>query len=108
MDNLDALSMLLYGKKADVREWLGGPDAKILLDAKHAIEFRLHPNKVMDAIDAEPELPGEMPDEMWEAIKNDKDAMTELLRITVRATKSGIKNRILGKEEVTDGNASNS
>ncbi len=49
---------------------------------------------VMKAIDDEPEYPGEMPDEMWEAIKNDKDAVTMALRLTVRLTKCGIKVRL--------------
>ena len=42
------------------------------------------------AINDEPELPDDMPDEMWEAIRNDRDAMAEALRIVVRLTKSGI------------------
>lgn len=51
-------------------------------------------DEVEGAIDAEPELPGEIPDEMWEAIKNDRDACTEAMRIVVRQTKEGIKNRL--------------
>lgn len=43
-----------------------------------------------EAIKSEPEFPGSMPDEMWEAIKGDKDAMREALRITVRLTKKNI------------------
>lgn len=39
------------------------------------------------AIDDEPELPGEMPDEMWDAIKYDRDAMAEAMREVVRQTK---------------------
>ena len=54
---------------------------------------------VLTCIDAEPELPGEMPDEMWQEIRemvlnNDKDGMSELLRVVVRTTKDGIKRRI--------------
>jgi len=49
---------------------------------------------VIAAIDSEPELPGEMPDEMWEAIKNDKDAMRQAMVIAVKKTKAGIKNRL--------------
>ena len=40
--------------------------------------------------DIEPELPGEMPDEMWEAIQGDRDAVGEALRIAVRQTKQNI------------------
>lgn len=47
----------------------------------------------MVAITDEPELPGEMPDEMWEAIRSDRDAATETLRIVVRQTKGGILKR---------------
>lgn len=50
------------------------------------------------AINEEPELPGEIPDELWEQIcsaagRGDKDLVTELLRIIVRQTKEGIKER---------------
>lgn len=49
------------------------------------------------AVIAEPELPEAMPDEMWEAIQGlvatkDKEEMQEILRITVRLTKSIIIN----------------
>ena len=47
------------------------------------------------AVDDEPEYTDKMPDEMWEAIKGDREAMTEALRITVRLTKKGIKDRIM-------------
>ena len=46
------------------------------------------------AVNDEPELPGEMPDEMWNAIRNDRDAVAEALRIAVRQTKSGIIKRM--------------
>lgn len=49
---------------------------------------------VVKAINDEPELPGEMPDEIYQAVKNDKDALTELVRITVRETKKGILERL--------------
>jgi len=51
------------------------------------------------AIANEPELPGEMPDEMFAAIKNNKAAYTELrLRIAVRKTKEHIQ-RALSETE---------
>ena len=49
---------------------------------------------VRAAIDLEPELPGSMPDEMWEAIRNDRDAMRQALVICVKETKAGIKSRL--------------
>lgn len=55
---------------------------------------------LLAAINSEPELPGNMPDEMWEAIRNDRDAMTEAMRIIVRQTKANIKAAIekIGKD----------
>ncbi|NMB83277.1 MAG: hypothetical protein GYA14_15820 [Ignavibacteria bacterium] len=50
--------------------------------------------RVIEAIDVEPELPGEMPDEIYQSVQGDKDALAELLRITVGETKRGIRNRI--------------
>lgn len=47
-----------------------------------------------EAVREEPELPGDMPDEMWDAIRNDRDAMAAALRITVQQTKQGILSRI--------------
>jgi hypothetical protein len=57
-------------------------------------EPRYSADFIRDAIDAEPELPGEMPDAMWEAMK-DREYCTEAMRIAVRQTKRGIKERIL-------------
>lgn len=51
---------------------------------------------VLKVIDDEPEYPGTMPDEVWETIKNNKEMMSEALKITVRLTKKGIKERIKG------------
>ncbi len=51
------------------------------------------------AIQAEPELPGDMPDAMWCALNDDRDAMNEAFRIVVRQTKEGILERAkLSKE----------
>lgn len=56
-------------------------------------------SEVSVAIDIEPELPNAMPAEMWNAIrlgcqKNDKALFEELLRIVVRKTKQGIRDRL--------------
>lgn len=55
------------------------------------------------AVDDEPEYPGEMPDEMYEAIRQHKDTMEEALRITVRLTKQAIRLRLeqAANKEVT-------
>ena len=55
---------------------------------------RLERERCLEAVDAEPELPGEMPDEMWAAIREDRDAAAEAMRIIVRQTKAGIRARI--------------
>lgn len=51
-------------------------------------------HKVYEAIDEESELPGEMPDEMWNSIKNNRDAYAEAVRIAIRLTKENIKIRV--------------
>ena len=43
---------------------------------------------LMQAMDEVPDLTDEMPDEMWEALRNDRDAMTEAFRMAVRETKA--------------------
>lgn len=50
---------------------------------------------VLKAIADEPELPGEMPDSMWEHIKGNKRDTSAYFRIAVRVTKEGIRDRIL-------------
>lgn len=47
----------------------------------------------MDAVTDEPELPGAMPNAMWDAMRADREAATEAMRIAVRQTKSGILKR---------------
>ena len=52
--------------------------------------------QVLKAIDDEPELPGEIPDQMYQTIVNsDKDTVEVMLRFIVKETKRGIKERIL-------------
>lgn len=50
-------------------------------------------------VQAEPELPGRMPDEMWAMIKNDRDASEEAQRIAVRLTKKNVAAAIRGRGE---------
>lgn len=56
-------------------------------------------NELLKAVDDEPELPGDMPEAMWLALRvmveqNDREGMIEALRIAVRHTKSGIRDRV--------------
>lgn len=50
--------------------------------------------QILEAIDAEPELPGPMPMEMFQSLQH-PDTAAEAFRIMVRETKKGIRNRIL-------------
>lgn len=57
---------------------------------------RVERERCLRAVDQEPELPGDMPDAMWAAIREaSRDDMTEMLRIVVRETKSSIRERIM-------------
>lgn len=48
------------------------------------------------AVEAEEELPGEIPQEIYDTIINgNKEIVAKALRIVVRATKKGIKQRLL-------------
>lgn len=56
-------------------------------------------NDVMKAIDDEPEFPGKMPKEMELALQKamqeqDLDLLIELMKISVRLSKEGIKERV--------------
>ena len=56
--------------------------------------------EALEAVEAEPELPGEMPEEMWDALEamrgivGEREAMTEAFRIVVHLTKKGIAARL--------------
>ena len=63
--------------------------------AINAEATRIERVRCLKAVEDEPELRGDMPDEMWNAIAGDRDAMAEALRIVVRQTKSGICERII-------------
>ena len=56
---------------------------------------------ILRIIDEEPELPGDMSDDLWNRLRGyDRDGLTEALRILVRTTKDCISERIL--EQVGD------
>ena len=48
----------------------------------------------LKAVADEPELPGEMPDEVWEALRSDRATMETVLRGIVQTTKQNIRDRI--------------
>lgn len=73
------------------------PNYRDLLFADQLTEHRAMMVKlstVRAAIDLESELPGGMPDEMWESIRDDRDACERAFKIAVIETKSGIKSRL--------------
>lgn len=49
---------------------------------------------VYKAIDDEPELPGEMPDEVWESLRSDRAMLETVLRGVVQTAKQNIRDRI--------------
>lgn len=61
---------------------------------KEFVQTHMKLELVHNAIDDEPEFPGDMPDEMWEAIRNNRDAMMKAMKLAVQLTKSGIKDRL--------------
>ena len=74
-------------------------DPKEIL-AKNAKARRLEHERCMAAVDAEPELPDAMTDELWEVLCNDREAMVYAMRSAVRLTKAGIKARIGGSNGI--------
>ena len=68
-------------------------DAKVKELEAEVTALTAERDRLLAATNSEEEYPGDMPDEMWDAIKGDRDAMTEALRITVRLTKRRIKEK---------------
>lgn len=48
----------------------------------------------LKAVADEPELPGEMPNEVWEALRSDRATMETVLRGVVQTAKQNIRDRI--------------
>ena len=71
----------------------GIPATLVIHDDKHEPVFT--ESEVRAAAMAEPELPDEMPDEMWEACRSDRATMQEAMRVVVRLTRDGILGRLL-------------
>lgn len=67
--------------------------------AESGLSVLLERKAVIDAIDAEPEYPGEPPEDMYIALTRavkarDMDFIFEAMRITVRLTKQEIRERV--------------
>lgn len=67
-----------------------------LAQAKATIE------RMRDCVVVEEVLPGDMPDEMWQAIKGDRDLMCEVIRAAVAATKESILERMDSNVSLTN------
>lgn len=81
-------------KLREENEFLTARRKQLLLESKDLLgKTTILKQALEKAIDDEPELPGQMPDHIFQAVKNDKDAIAEMNRITVRLTKKGIKER---------------
>jgi len=63
-------------------------------DAAEAKGFVRGLERATEIVKDEPEYPGTMPEEMWLAVKGDRNVMAETMRITVRLTKSNIDRAI--------------
>lgn len=52
--------------------------------------------KVLTAIEDEPELPGPIPEDIFQALQHgDRETVAEFCRIVTRLTKAGIRERVL-------------
>jgi len=74
-------------------------DIQDILDIS-AEAMRVERERCLAAVDDEPELPGDMPTEMAEAIAEaiktaDVDFFVDAMRLAVRMTKAGIRERII-------------
>jgi hypothetical protein len=55
---------------------------------------RLERARCLQAVEDEPDLPGKMPDAVWDRIRGDRDAIEVAIRLVVKLTKLGIWERI--------------
>jgi hypothetical protein len=80
---LEAYKPIVSQQQDELAKWKEAHDA---LQARLAQVERI----ILD----EPELPGDMPEEMWQAIRADKETAQEAMRIAVRKTKQNILDRL--------------
>ena len=71
------------------------------LEAKLAEAVQEEREACARVAEIEPELPGDMPDKMWEAVRNDRDACQESHKITVRGTKKNIAQAIRARSNLS-------
>jgi hypothetical protein len=55
---------------------------------------RLERERCLQAVEDEPDMPGKMPDAVWDRIRGDRDAIEVAIRSVVKLTKLGIWERI--------------
>jgi len=64
--------------------------ARIITVVQQYTEAQQEVARLTQIVRDEPELPGEMPLEIYELVKNDREAIAEFARIVVRETKKNI------------------
>jgi len=69
-------------------------DAMLEKDKAVDAAVRAERERCLSAVDNEPENPGKMPDEMWEAISRDRDACEKAFQINTALTKRNISQSI--------------
>lgn len=79
-------------------------------DKNEKVRKTMELEEVIKAVDDEPEFPGEMPDQIYEVIKDaisreDKDYIQECFRETVKLTKEHIRERIIDRYSKEDTSA---
>lgn len=70
-------------------------DLKEIISLVNGLSTSAERSRCLIAVDDEPEVPGAMPDEMWNVLSKDRAAMENAIRAAVQRTKSGIRERIL-------------
>lgn len=76
-----------------LQEGWQGPNDPDQRPGRYTLNMLLR-EQVRAAIDAEPELPGEMPKEIWDMLRSDERAAAEVMRANLRAMKVNIKVRL--------------
>lgn len=82
-----------FNDKPD-RAFTIGERVKHAADALSESAAMVERNRCCNAVEVEPELDDAMPDDMWEALRNDRDAMETAMRVVVQKTKQAILARI--------------
>lgn len=91
-EGVDKIINLLNGSDVNVytRRILG--ELVTLIDKMYRVHREEH-LAFLKAINQEPELPGRMPDEIWDAVRNDRELTETMFREAIIQAKDGIRTR---------------